>query len=75
MNLLFWLGKWFNFICNIIIYFQNLIFEIVTTRDLPSSVKLTKSEIPYAKWKSTVCYAMQEVIYWSYLPNECNTYY
>lgn len=42
MNFLFWLGKWFNFIRDIIIHFQNICFEIVTTRELPSSVKLTK---------------------------------
>lgn len=66
MNFLFWLGKWFNFICDIIIPFQNIRFEIVTTRELPSSVKLTK--ITDTLYKMEVySYAMQEVIYWSYV--------
>lgn len=42
MNFLFWLAKWFNFICNIIIHFQSIRFEIVIARELPSSVKMTK---------------------------------
>lgn len=39
--------------CNVIMYFHSLIFELGTTMELPSNVKLTKSGA-LCKNKSTV---------------------